>query len=471
MKINVKKIISAVLVAAAIISLTSCDLLGGITSSKKEPDYSDLSETVAFKTENFEIDGAALRVFFYNNYQKLSARAADLSLNTSKPLQDQSVIKTEAGLKIITQIFGENAKTDGTYFDLLWDETQKEVKTLLAICEAARADGVELSSDEIAKIDSKINEATQNNKNYFADTYGKGIKSEDVRASLIIIALGEKYIDVKTERIFGEITDELVEEFFRNNEKEYTTENMYDKIRSFAHIVVSEYADDESKPAKAEAERILAEFLAGEKTEARFNDLMNSKKTFADKLTSKMYAVGSGNAGNITGDYSFSYVTGAVGSGSVSFETMVIGSGSLVGGFSGASGSISITVGGAATSDVGTSISDTDGIYDDVRPGKTVSQLDKWIFDDSRVVGDTEIIVVSSQFISKNDEKDSTQIQLVAGCDYHIVWYLGEGDEIWFVDSKNDLCDKLVSEWKEQLNTSATVTDVGSSAVKDKIAK
>ncbi|MGN0298376.1 MAG: peptidylprolyl isomerase [Lachnospiraceae bacterium] len=66
------------------------------------------------------------------------------------------------------------------------------------------------------------------------------------------------------------------------------------------------------------------------------------------------------------------------------------------------------------------------GLYENVYEGQMVEEFENWLFDDSRKVGDVDIVQTSFG--------------------YHIMYFAGDGDEQWKYDVKSDMISKAMQE-------------------------
>ena len=80
---------------------------------------------------------------------------------------------------------------------------------------------------------------------------------------------------------------------------------------------------------------------------------------------------------------------------------------------------------------------DSNVVYDDVRPGEMVEEIDTWLFDEARKAGDVEIIKTASY-----------------GC--HLVFFVDKDTEepTWFVGAKLDYFADTFEKWYEDLEKS-----------------
>ena len=78
---------------------------------------------------------------------------------------------------------------------------------------------------------------------------------------------------------------------------------------------------------------------------------------------------------------------------------------------------------------------DTQVFYEDVCPDDMVEEINDWIFSADRKAGDIEIV--------KSENYG-----------YHLVYYIGQGKEVWYVNSKSDLHVETVDNWYKELEKS-----------------
>ena len=110
--------ICVILAAVLIIGLTVFNRL-------TDTGYFLRSETAA-ESENFEVDGAMMTYFFHSNYQAYAGYSSYLGFDPSISLKAQECSLSQGA----------------TWFDYFASLTQSYVNELLALCEAAKANGV-----------------------------------------------------------------------------------------------------------------------------------------------------------------------------------------------------------------------------------------------------------------------------------------------------------------------------------------
>ena len=90
---------------------------------------------------------------------------------------------------------------------------------------------------------------------------------------------------------------------------------------------------------------------------------------------------------------------------------------------------------------------DSNEYYENVKTGVMVSEIEDFIYAEDRNVNDVEVI--------KTDYG------------YHVTWFMGDGNAVWFVDSKDDYYNDCVEKWVEELEAATPITV--NSKIADKI--
>lgn len=138
----------------------------------------------AAESENFEISGTMMAYFYASNYQNYYSYLSYLGADPTVSLKSQPCSYLE----------------NGTWFDYFVNVTKSYTDELLALCEGAKAAGVELTAEDLADIDTTISQLEETAKAYGYSTdayvsmaFGSGVKEKDVRACLELTALATKY--------------------------------------------------------------------------------------------------------------------------------------------------------------------------------------------------------------------------------------------------------------------------------------
>ena len=191
------------------------------------------------ETENFEITVPMMSYMVYTEYQtmvqtyeqyseqfgtKISIPAADstgTSLDTSKALRDQIYqVKTES----------DGSKTTTTWFDYFANKAKTDIEQILACCEYAYRNNIELSESELDAIDITLSNMTlyaqyygYTPNGYLASMYGKGVIEKDVREMMILSELANKASSQRSEAILNGIEDADVQKEYDTNKSKYDT--------------------------------------------------------------------------------------------------------------------------------------------------------------------------------------------------------------------------------------------------------
>lgn len=166
-----------------------------------------LRNQTAAESENYEVTGTMMAYYFNQNYQTYYSYLSYLGVDTTQKLKDQPCSFTTDG---------------GTWFDYFAAMTEDYAKQLLALCEGAKAAGVSLDDEDMAEIDTAIEqiETAANAYGYSLTQYltavvGTGINEKDVRKSMELSALASKYAtQYQTELTY---TNDELEAYYNEN--------------------------------------------------------------------------------------------------------------------------------------------------------------------------------------------------------------------------------------------------------------
>ena len=142
------------------------------------------------------------------------------SLDTSKKLREQIYATMDDD--------GAPLEAPITWFDHFAELALVTAKEELALCEAARAEGVQLSEAELQSIEMQISTLAAyapyygyTSAEYIAALYGKGVTENDVRSVMKIKALASKYAQLKSDQLLDAITDEQISAEYDANRAKY----------------------------------------------------------------------------------------------------------------------------------------------------------------------------------------------------------------------------------------------------------
>lgn len=217
----------------------------------------------AVKSDNYRVSGTMLSYFFYSQYQQFMSvygtYASYLGLDTGSSLKNQT--------------YG-----DGTWYSYFMDNTKTQLKQVVALCEAAKAAGIELGEDEKKDIDDAFDAISKAALNYgytangyIQAMYGDGVNSSDLRKSLELTQLASKYLSVLQEELRGKVTEEDIEKYYKDNPASFLkADTLQYSFKADLKPAGAEATDEEKaayETAKAE-KKALAEELKKAATSA-----------------------------------------------------------------------------------------------------------------------------------------------------------------------------------------------------------
>lgn len=262
-----KRFLALLLAVLTVLTLTACSSDNGSdTPDDKDPETQVSPDDIALKSENFTVTMAEASYIFFQNYK-------DFRYNNSESFNVYN-IDPDKSLK-------EQEYHDGiTWFDYFKDATVSYFEYILTFCEAARADGIELTDDDLKTIDETVASWTKyaSDMDYTEDELfelylGKNVNSAALRTYLEKETLAFKYYD----KLVGayEFTDEEMAAFAEKN---------YDSFYSVNYIKYTLDEDSDENAAVHAAE--LAATNDSEQFAAYIqNHLDNVKSYDSDEVT------------------------------------------------------------------------------------------------------------------------------------------------------------------------------------------
>lgn len=242
------------------LSLFSCSGNGGgtldvtddgndTTASEEQVPTIDGSQ-IAITTDNFSVDLSVVAFFFYEIYNadvsQYGSYMSLMGLDTTKPLKDQT--------------YG-----DATWFDFYLDSALERIESILLFCEYANENGIELSEADKKEIDTSISQIASQaaRENTTTDAliskyYGPIVNEQVFRKCFEITALSSKgyehYINTLT------YTEEEYEEYYSANK------SIFDRVDVYKYAIGASIPEDATEDeanailaaAKAEAESICS---------------------------------------------------------------------------------------------------------------------------------------------------------------------------------------------------------------------
>lgn len=413
-----------------------------------------LSEIDSVRSENFTVTAGMLSYSLYDTYYYYlnsygeSGLKYYLGIDSTKPIQEQYY----------------DAKNGVTWFDVFLEDALNGFVNALSLCEAALADGIELTDIDKKFIASEIDEvvsAAENDgktfKEYVKEIYGKGVSEDDIRKTLETYRLANKklYKDYET----AEVTQAEIEAYAAKDPDYYLCRDIKYFTLSYSNEteknpLIKEYAEKMKAAGSVEEFEALAADYKNQafcvdkfpedgssavKSAFYQNTTEDSKKTDLEKWVFAEDTVkGSAYlAESTTGCTVYIAVSDAQKNNSqtrdmyhILFSADVYGSldnaklladdlyaswkeeGSSLEGFK--------TLANKYTTDYATSF--TGGYYANVASGDLVPELDTWLFNGERAVGDSAVI--------------ATEYGI------HMIYYGGEGEPYWKISVIQALKDE-----------------------------
>lgn len=432
--------VSILLVIAIIVG--ACCLV--VTAIRSTGNY--LRDKVSITSKNYEVDNAMMSYFFrstVNNYiSQYYYYLSYIGLNTSTALRDQSYSDTMS------------------WYDFFMQQAAGSVADLVVFNEAARAEGVELTDADRARIDKEMEnlaksaeEAKVSTEKFIHDNFGLGVKESDIRAALELNYLYQKFYYQVMNGI--EVTEKEIKEYYEKNSADYlmvdykvytfkvvdgdkkgaaekaeklaeaTDEKSFDI--TLRRLIADDYKDKddvldkqikntlvEGEVAKKDSE--YSKWLFDEKREVG-----DTKVITDDKGNATVYMLVEKQHLDESETKNVRHILFALDDYATDAECKAAAE-ALLAQFKADGGDEKkfAELAEKHSSDMGSAFNG--GLYEDVPKGRMVEEFENWLFDDSRKVGDCEIV--------KTDYG------------YHIMYFVGEGRTVW----ESGIYNKLLSD-------------------------
>lgn len=252
--IIMKKLISVIMLAVFLLSLSSCGGRGA--AEEKTPIIPpggvsvNRPDTKIMYTDHFTVSDKMISYSLSEHYYAFCERlaesgltAADLGIAEGTSLKDQSCL-ADASVK--------------TWLEYFANQVEYSFMEQLVLCEAAFEAGISLDDADRAAVDSRIEElmleARRNGKTdtaYIAELYGSEVGVGDIRDALELSHLAEKYLRSAADS--ADTSEEALERFYADHS---------DAIDS-ADILVYVFSSEESAYAEQlAAQKTPEDFLA-----------------------------------------------------------------------------------------------------------------------------------------------------------------------------------------------------------------
>lgn len=200
---------------------------------------------VAMKSDNYEVSSAMMNYYFNTLYQSYSSSVTSMGLDTAKPLDQQEYTKGT------------------TWYDYFMDMTKSQVRQLLVLAEAAKAEGFKL--DDVEKTDSHDHSAKATLDEietyakafgvtldyYLQATYGKGVNEKVFTECYELSEIASHY----SEHMKSQYTFEKADwdKYYEENKDSF---NKVDYLTYTFKVEATELDKDATEDDKAAAEAI-----------------------------------------------------------------------------------------------------------------------------------------------------------------------------------------------------------------------
>lgn len=405
-------------------------------------------KTVVMETENFKIDGMMMAYYIYSSYETNLQNYGELGIDTTLSFKEQTFNGTNS------------------WFDYFRYESQNELREILLFAEKAKAEGVTLTEEEKTELYEYIE--TLDISGY---TEAFGLTMEDFKRVMELTQLASKMYQQKVEEL--NITDSEIESYYKENE---------DYFKTFSYKVINiPYGETgwfpDASTAKSAAEVFnqvtsssefddcvtqLVSALGGTEEDAqneisdgtRTNVSLTEENAFsewafdASRKVSDIYIEDSGSSYDV-------YILTALPTQAeadlrnvrhilLSAETCETDEKAkakaeqLLADWKAGKADEQAFADLAKEYSEDTGSGEDGGLIEDVSQGEMIDEFDSWLFDASRKAGDTGIV--------KTDYG------------YHVMYYVGEGRELWQVNAENALISKKTDELCTEYAETWTVT-------------
>lgn len=460
------------LITTVCIILAAVIVIGLVAYARLADSGVILRSKTAAKSENYEITGTMMAYLYSSNYQNYASYISYLGVDTSKSLKSQPCSYT--------------TEANGTWFDYFVAMTKDYATQLLALCEAAKKNGVELDDSDRADIDASIaalEEAAKNygysSNQYLAALTGSGVNVKDVRKCMELTSLASKYSTIYQDSLT--YTNDELESYYSENTDDFEGVDYYvytinstdfmekdpdgNPVGDTSAASASAYEAAQKIAAAANTDEYLsllreymADSLGMEETDID-TAVENAFKrhSVASSISSVSEWAFSANAGDVhlagnEGDSSFAVYCLTKPSYRDETETRNVrhilfskddyeddakaqeiynelkDAGFSEEKFNELAAEYSADEGSKANG----------GLYENVTMGSTTNEFNAWLFDSSRVPGDSGIVESSAY-------------------GWHVMYYVGEGDSTtWQENAKSALKESDYNSMVEENSSSVT---------------
>ncbi len=428
-----------------------------------------LRKQTALKSDNFSMSAATFTYFFNYEYQNF--------------INNNANYLSYYGLDVETNLREQETSDGKIWFDYFAENTQNALTEILYLAEKATAEGMQLGETELKQIEEFENGVAEGAKEqkltvdeYISTIYGKGVNKNDVVSGLKLSMLATKFYNEKIGSV--EYSDEDITEYFNDHKNDFLYVDY--KFYNFTPAVTSDMTEDEKKVEYAKVEA-YADRLMKATDEKSFDSILTSimKEIGKDEEAIKT-SIESSYTAKSTYDSEFEVSKWAFNEGAKVGDTKLYKNGNnrsvymlFKGPYRDESESRSVRhilvtkekyetdekakaqaekllkefedsgkkiekfeeLVTKYTEDTGSAA--TGGLYENFKEGDMVEPFEKWSFDAARKEGDTGIV--------KTDYG------------YHIMYFVGKGDEAWKVSVDSAIKDEAYKALYDSIKKEFTV--------------
>ncbi len=435
-------IISVISVMAAVA------IVAGVFFGIIAPSASYQRKTVVMESENFKIDGMMMAYYMMMSYQTTSEELGDLGIDTSVSFKKQ--------------YFGGTT----SYFDYFRAEAQYEMNQVLLFAEKAKEDGIELTEEEKASLRTQIS-ATD----ISGYTEWFGLTVDDMVRAVELTELASKALQAYVDSMG--LTDEEIKTYFDEHEGTFHTlsykmyqlpygENGWfpDAATAKSAAEVFKKTTDASEFDSCMTQLVLTlggteENAKQEITDGTYTDVnLTEENAFFNWVFDETHKVSDIFIEDTGSAYCVYMLTTLPQLPTVEMHDVrhILFDATTYGDDATAKAKAEEVLAewknGAATAEsfgelareysADTGSKEVGGLIENVYEGQMVEPFETWLFDDGRKVGDAEIV--------KTDYG------------YHVMYYVGEGDEYWQVAAENRLSSEKLDAWCTEYAKTHTIT-------------
>ena len=469
LRLKKKKTLATVITAAVSVLLVAIFATTIIVINYRQTSGATLRSKTAYSSKNFSINAATFAYFLNYQYTNFANNYSDsltsYGLDVSTPLRDQDNIE------------GEN------WFDYFVTLTEKNLKEIFVLAEYAKANNIALDDDDKKDIDNffveleaAAKESNNDLKTYIHKSYGLGVNEDDVRQGLELSLLASKcYEEVIDSKVY---TENEILDYFEANKNDFLGVDF--KYYNFTPQTTNDMTDDEKIEENNKA-IANADKLAAAKNPSEFNSILTNilkengtSDDNIESLISNTIVTGS------TYDAEFEISEWAFGDEANLYDTKIYTNGTsravymltakpyrneeetrsvrhilvssteetdaedkaeaekILKEFTDGEKTAERFGELAAKYTDDTGSAETGGLYENFGKGQMVEEFENWAFDESRKVGDTEIV-------------KSTY-------GYHIMYFVGEGDPVWKNNTVVAMKDKAFEDLYNSLENEVDLT-------------